>query len=170
VQAGIYSNFANNGTKFTFCVSSTMLTKNANIDLATYTITINVNTITTTAVGEELFHAYQNSVYPNGTAQYNPTGRVDIEFEQAFWQDIIQTSVNAGAMNGASQSDLDAYKIWIGSITNGDTIYPRSLSAADQTQYNHFLYLYYQLHPTMGTPIYLTPQAVFSSFIYFGCK
>ncbi len=50
--------------------------------------------ITSASLKEELFHAWQDAYYPGGISQYTEVGKVNIEFEAKFYQDII------GAPNG----------------------------------------------------------------------
>ena len=54
----------------------------------------NTESITSASLKEELFHAWQDAYYPGGISQYTEVGKVNIEFEAKFYQDII------GAPNG----------------------------------------------------------------------
>ncbi|WP_418894678.1 hypothetical protein [Limibacterium fermenti] len=49
----------------------------------------NTESITSTSLKEELFHAWQDAYYPGGISQYAETGRVNIEFEAKFFKDLL---------------------------------------------------------------------------------
>jgi hypothetical protein len=165
VQSGIFNYFVNNNISFTFCVNNS-LTAAGNSNVTAGNITFTPGTIAS-VMNEELFHQYQNMVYSGGIGQYATNGRADIEFEAAFFGDVLNQTGNAMFRNS---SDRDAYLTWIKSVTNNNTTYPKSLSTADLSQYYYFLGLYNQTHPEYNTPLKLNPTAALTAFTNYNCK
>ncbi len=74
---------------------------------------------------EELFHAYQNAVYPGGIAQYKgKPGETNIEFEAKLFKDLyfisLMYSTNSGwgssVSVGSPESEKERYSTWISNI------------------------------------------------------
>jgi hypothetical protein len=128
--------------------------------------------ISTTFLGHEFFHAYQDVHYPGGTNQYGNIGYPNIEFEQALFNDIMNGDPTAMGST-APQSVLDEYEKWVKTITNKYTTTPKQF-ADFQGQYNHFLTQFYQnangyagkgqINPN------LIPTALLSVFSTSNCK
>lgn len=92
---------------------------------------------------------FQDNSYIGGTARYgnnattgvpNP-GFVNIEFEQAVMNDIVNNGRTAFDLYGTAQQKLD-YDAWLISITNNFTEYPNlnpnATSQADIDKWNTF--------------------------------
>jgi len=142
----------------------------AQYDPNTNTITFrNSSEINTNNIHEELFHAYQNTVYPGGTAQYSryKPGNTNIEFEAKLFKDIY-TALYGGAYNGDigfPDSTADKYEKWVRSIAEqGFTL---TLLADYSTMLGYFNQYNseYRGHLLSGLDI---PKAILQS--KFGCN
>jgi hypothetical protein len=100
------------------------ITTPAQWDRTTNTITFqNSNQINPENVMEELFHAYQNTVYPGGTGKYSKgkPGNTNIEFEAKLFRDIY-TALYGGGWSGCFDfpySIMDQYQKWVCTISEG---------------------------------------------------
>jgi hypothetical protein len=169
INNGMLKAMVQSGAQFTFCIKSTIATS-AEYNNSNKAISFKTeDDMTAPIVAEELFHYYQSTKYPD-MGQYSVNnGWANIEFEAALWRDIKAGSYNAGALAFGTQEQQAAYQEWIIAITNNNTTYPTSLSNL-QGQYNYYLNIFSDLHPSFGTPINMNPQAIFSNFTSFGCK
>lgn len=82
------------------------ITSPAQWDRTTNTISFQSSSqINTSTLMEELFHAYQNTVYPGGTGKYSKgkPGNTNIEFEAKLFKDIYT-------------ANTELYGVWIGCI------------------------------------------------------
>jgi|GEM_PF-1320160 len=86
----------------------------------------NAMNITADNLLHELFHALQNKKYLNGIHQYqdpiaNPqlTGYSDIEFEQFFFQDLVNAATN---FNLPTASSTPQYKSFLQGLTQGGNL------------------------------------------------
>ena len=95
----------------------------AQYDCPTNTITFqSSSSINKNAILEELFHAYQKTVYPDGTCQYslNTPGYTNIEFEAKVFKDIYTVTYGGGLSGniGFSSTFFDEYRDWVLDIGN----------------------------------------------------
>lgn len=81
---------------------------------ANYVVIGNTASLKENMLEEELIHAGQNRVYPNGIGQYyKKPGNSNIEFEAKLTQDLI-SYLNGGYINiGATQDNFDKYTFWV---------------------------------------------------------
>ncbi|MDY0142849.1 MAG: hypothetical protein RBR97_13245 [Bacteroidales bacterium] len=103
-----------NGMKF--AVNGSISTP-AQWDLNSNTITFQSGNFQFTELMEELFHAYQNTVYPGGIGKYSQgkPGNTNIEFEAKLFKDIY-TALYGGAWNasiGFPDSYMKLYQDWV---------------------------------------------------------
>jgi hypothetical protein len=99
----------------------------AQYDPNTNTITFRGSSdINANAIIEEVFHAYQNTLYPGGIAQYSryKPGNTNIEFEAKLFKDIC-TSLYGGVWSisiGFPNAYMLEYEMWVNSVAdNGFT-------------------------------------------------
>jgi hypothetical protein len=173
----LYGYFQNQS--FTFCISAGNY--NVIFDPTTNTFTFSTDEAATPAFADllehEFFHAYQNSIYPGGISPYgqnpstgaNGAGFVNIEFEQAVFNDIVNGSFNA-FING-TLTQKNSYESWVKGLTNNGTVYPKLTPGTTAyttfiNQYNSFLSQYNNLpnNPNTSPVINLTPQAFINLF------
>lgn len=115
------------------CIDSTS-NPNARYNSGSKSLTFGtVYTLDARVIQEELFHALQDRVHPGGTSKYaQPSnglaGLSDIEFEYAFYRDLIIR------MDGQIPfaSDSDSYKTFMDELTRNGTTFPELI---DVTQY-----------------------------------
>lgn len=80
----------------------------------------NSSSINANAILEEVFHAYQNTVYPGGTTQYSQykPGWTNLEFEAKFYKDIYLWTASSGTGSynagiGFPDSIMNEYANWV---------------------------------------------------------
>lgn len=109
---------------------------------------------------EEMFHRYQDAYYQGGSAQYNPAGLYNIEFEAALLRDL--SNLMYGWPAGQAVID-DDYYFWLMEITEDGTKWPTQWSHISE-QYYYYLGKYVDQHPGLaggtGLATYLEPQAL----------
>ena len=173
----LYNYFS--GKSFSFCISP----GNYNV---TFTPQSNSFTFSTdeaatpafaSLLEHEFFHAFQNATYPGGIATYgqnaktgvNNAGFVNIEFEQAVFNDIA--TGNYGAFVNGTSDQRKAYQTWINGLTEGGTVFPKLAPGTPAyttflNEYNAFLNQYNALpdNPNASPVINLTPQAFINLF------
>lgn len=113
----------------------------------------NSSSINENAILEELFHAYQNTVYPGGTAQYSgyKPGYTNIEFEAKLFKDI-GTALYGGAYSisiGFPNAYMLEYEMWVNSIAE------KGFTPTLMEQYNTMLGYFNQYNSYYGG--YLLP-------------
>jgi uncharacterized membrane protein YgcG len=167
------------GKTISFCI--TPGNYNANYNPATGGFTFSTDQMATPANADllehEFFHDYQNATYPGGILPYgentttgaNNPGAVNIEFEQAVFNDIA-TGGRSAFTQGTPEQRTD-YDSWISSLTNNGTVYPQlspGTAAYSQfiTSYNSYLSEYNNIPGNAYTSsiINLTPQALINLF------
>lgn len=74
---------------------------------------------------EEMFHRYQDAYYSGGSAQYNPAGLYNMEFEAALLRDISNLLNSWGGTPAMPGND---YYFWLLSITENGTKWPTQWS------------------------------------------
>jgi len=173
----LYNYFGNQS--FNFCITPGGY--NVIFSPQTNTFTFSTDEVATPDLAilleHEFFHAFQNAIYPGGTASYgqnavtgvNSPGFVNIEFEQAVFNDIATGNYNA-FINGTQQQKTN-YENWIKGLTANGTVYPKLApgSSAYTTfinNYNSFLSQYNDLPNNVNSSpmINLTPQAFIDIF------
>lgn len=116
----------------------------------------------------ELFHAFQDKLaYNGGIGQYAApsNGRVNIEFEQAVFADIIYGTNVFDNIAGIDTMRQD-YEAWRDDLTEFGTVYPDlSNFATYENTYNFFLEAFNSYHGYGGgTVISLAPEALMRIF------
>jgi len=146
----MYNHFVNNNKSFNFCISPGQGSGTYSPTTKTFNFTSDVAAGNMYVVEHEFIHAFQDDSHPGGTGQYgiinsNPNaGFVDIEFEQAVMNDMI----NPGqyfAFNAGTQAQKESYKDWVDLVTNNGTTYPKlnpTGTAAEIAVYNTFMSSY----------------------------
>lgn len=138
VGMAIYNYLSSNNVTFNFAVNSS-ITQEALYNPANDAMTIkNPSKTATITFQEELFHAYQNKTYSNGTSQYlNAPGGANIEFESKVIRDLnaVLGSSNAAILTFPSQN----YQDWLKDISSGFTSFPTSFTANQTNQYFTFM-------------------------------
>jgi hypothetical protein len=166
---------------FSFCIGAGAGDSNAYFSAANNSITFSSDIAATPAYADllehEFFHAYQNATYPGGTSAYgqNATtgiksaGYVNIEFEQAVFNDI--STNRRQAFEDGSPAQQEQYNTWLNGLTADGTVYPQlSPSSPGYTQfintYNSFLSQFNDLpgNPYNSDIISLAPQALINLF------
>lgn len=97
------------------------ISSEAQYNCSNNTITFrNSSSINENAILEEVFHAYQNTVYPGGTAQYSQykPGWTNLEFEAKFYKDIYLWTASSGTGSynvtiGFPDSIMNEYANWV---------------------------------------------------------
>lgn len=167
-------NYFNKST-FSFCIKA----GNYNViyNPANQSFTFSNEAIATPAFSSllehEFFHAYQNALYPNGISSYglNQTtgiaspGFVNIEFEQAVFNDIV--SNNYDTFTNGSPVQKNAYSSWIKGIRGNGTGYTKLTPGTPAytqfvNQFNTFLSQYNSIpgNPYTSAVINLDPKAL----------
>ncbi|MGM0667637.1 MAG: hypothetical protein ACQETA_09975 [Bacteroidota bacterium] len=104
----------------------------AQYSVSNNTITFrNSSSIDANNIVEELFHAYQNTIYPGGAGQYSKfkPGWTNLEFEAKLFKDIylyteLFANGNESSLDGESVSigfpneQMDEYNAWVIQIAN----------------------------------------------------
>jgi hypothetical protein len=168
VQAYIYHRLSNlpSPSKFSICMDPNKA--QGAFSPATLTMTFKYeSSIDYRILGEEMFHAFQNSYYPGGTNQYGDIGFSNIEFEHALFRDITAGSMSALAMSRSTDQVLKAtYVDWLKSITQNDTKFPTSFTAEQEATYFYFLDKFRELYIEYNKPVNLglKPGAMFDIF------
>jgi hypothetical protein len=170
----IYQKIASSGIKIGVCLDPKIKDNGAYRPSEKNILYPNESSLNSSSLlGHELFHVYQDAHYPGGTSQYSHTGNPNLEFEQALFKDIINGGFPTSAMgNGVSTQLQDEYETWIKSITNNFTIKPLQFSDL-KGKYNYFLEQFYQNGPynLRGAINYnLRPDALFSIFTNSNCN
>lgn len=129
----------------------------------------------------EMFHAFQDQTYGHATylsygtllpGNVYPSGFIDVEFEQAIFEDIVNKTHYVTAHTNDANFKT-AYDTWINSLTNNGTSYPKLNPQTDITQYNNFITQYQsflsQYQQIIGNPYYspianYTPNALINMF------
>jgi hypothetical protein len=117
-------------------------------------------------LSEELFHAYQNTHYSGGTAQYLTTGRPNIEFEAKVFRDLMasdKTMVNPWSIGTVQNVEYENYLSWIRTLTNDGNRYPHSYSEMSN-QYYHYMNEFVRSYPEYNDPVIpdMDPTALFT--------
>jgi hypothetical protein len=86
----------------------------------------------------EFFHVFQDAHYTGGTEQYHPIGAMNLEFEDALFNDIIAGAFPSSAMMSGTRELKEEYEAWIVSITNNFKTKPKQFSDL-QGKYDYFL-------------------------------
>lgn len=73
---------------------------------------------------EEVFHAYQNTIYPGGTGQYSQfkPGWTNLEFEAKLFKDVFTASSGTGSWSGGigfPDSVFNEYWQWVTEVSEG---------------------------------------------------
>jgi hypothetical protein len=142
----------------------------AHYDPATNTITFRSSSdINSNAILEELFHAYQNTVYPDGTCQYNfgTPGFTNIEFEAKVFKDIyskLYGGMTSGNI-GFPTLFFAEYEAWTINIANN------GFTPALMEQYNTMLGYFNEYNSYYGGYLldgFGSPNAIIQSKL--GCN
>jgi hypothetical protein len=162
-----------NGKAFTFCITAGNYSDSFNPATNTFTFSTDAAATPDFAylLEHEFFHAFQNSTYPGGINSYgsNSPGYVNIEFEQAVFNDIA-TGDNEAFANG-TKDQQNSYSEWIQNLTSNGTVYPKLTpnTSAYKTfinKYNSFLQKFNAIPNNQYTSpvISLVPQALINLF------
>ena len=96
----------------------------AQYNVSNNTITFrNSSTINANNIVEELFHAYQNTIYAGGAGQYSKfkPGWTNLEFEAKLFKDLITASSGIGIWSGDigfPNQQMGEYGTWVIQIAN----------------------------------------------------
>lgn len=169
----IYANIVASGWKFNFSVDPGIPGMGSynpiNNDFKFKETEAIVNDVFT----EEIFHAYQNTYYPNGTTQYlgkDTPGRVNIEFEAWIMNDIMGTTGVNSSTGCCFASDDSAYAVWLRDVvTASGTKWPTW--SAMQPEYCYWMDRFRQKYPQYDSPIRydMPPNAFLTALNNSGC-
>jgi len=137
----------------------------AEYNCAINTITLKSgSSINKNAILEELFHAYQNTIYPEGTCQYHlgTPGYTNIEFEAKVFKDIYSKLYGGMTSGNVNFPPLlfDEYETW---ITNNAY---EGITQAFREQYNTMLGYFNEYNSFYGgylLPGFGSPNAMIQS-------
>ena len=137
----------------------------AKYNCAINTITLKSgSSINKNAILEELFHAYQNTIYPEGTCQYHlgTPGYTNIEFEAKVFNDIYSKLYGGMTSGNVNFPPLlfDEYETW---ITNNAY---EGITQAFREQYNTMLGYFNEYNSFYGgylLPGFGSPNAMIQS-------
>ncbi|MBW1613341.1 MAG: hypothetical protein JRJ57_05065 [Deltaproteobacteria bacterium] len=147
-----------------FNVNSSIATP-AQYNSSNNTITFrNSTSINANAILEEVFHAFQNTIYPGGIGQYsmNNTGFTNIEFEAKLFKDIY-TALYSGVWSGNigfPDPYMEQYSNWVYDIAM------EGFTQDLMEQYNTMLGYFNQFNAFYGgyiSPELNTPLAIIQS-------
>ncbi len=160
----LYNHLVSNGTSITF-VNNPNRNTAAGYNPETNTIQFKgTSNMIAINLAEELFHAYQNSYYPEGLSISTTEGRADIEFEAKVFGDI-ECSLRFGICGSTLGSEeYDKWIIFItdnySSIPSWDKLLERSPSTGNK---NYWDFLFDFSRAGIGynyTPTYQIPNAM----------
>ncbi|MDQ6482640.1 hypothetical protein, partial [Dyadobacter sp. LHD-138] len=171
----VYANIVASGMKFNFSVNPSIPGRGAYNPINNDFIFQDNEAIVGDVFVEEIFHAYQNTVY--GTTQYlgqNTPGRVNIEFEAWLMKDIAGMTAKPGT-NTESQticcraSSTPEYFNWLLDMTTQGTKWPTWEQL--QPKYYYFMEQFRNTWPQYSSPIVynLQPTAMLHAATNSSC-
>lgn len=167
----LYANLASAG-KFEWKMDPTLSTPGHYDPVLRRLVLKDQSSLNVIVIAEELFHAYQDLAYPNGTDNYTNNGRINIEFEAKVWRDLMILSMSGPTGTGPSccstvnnVQEIN-YLNWLLSISDNGTKGPGNYGGIVSSQW-----YYYMGEFDNSWPIYpgsidanLNPQAMFKLF------
>jgi hypothetical protein len=175
----IYQKIEASGIKIGICVDATLKKPAAYRPNEKNLLFQNESMLTNASQFEhEFFHLFQDAYYTGGIEQYLTNGFMNIEFEQALFNDISTGGLPGGfgptAMRSSAPKALkDEYRTWVESITNNYKTKPKVFSDF-QGKYDYFLEQF-SLHSGYSTNIDgkirpgFQPNALLSIFSKSNC-
>ncbi|WP_293786036.1 hypothetical protein [uncultured Pedobacter sp.] len=175
------SYFKTSSTQFKFCIEN--VSGNAQYHPGQNNISFSTNYAASRVdiLEHEIYHAYQDKLYPGGTLQYSringvaQAGFANIEFEQAVITDIMHGSTTAFDTYGTLEQ-REEYTKWINELTILHTSFPRFNATGTPaevaaynifiTKYNSFLSEFNSMpnNPYHSNTLNLVPQAIINLF------
>ena len=134
IGIALINSLINNGHQFDFSINNS-INSQAFYNATDNTITLrDPSQISDNNLMEELYHAYQNFIYPGGTAQYaGKAGSANMEFEFKVLYDMNSSISSSGGRYLGPINEADYLK-WIGSLTKYTSL-PTSFTSEQYTQY-----------------------------------
>jgi hypothetical protein len=135
IGQAIYNYFTQNSVAFGFLITPSS-SYPAFYNAATGNIAIqNLTSLTSAALEEEFFHAYQNLNIQGGILQYaGKSGDANIEFEAKLLRDI-DYYINPTPQGNQPAVNSPAYTNFIQTITNNFTSFPTSFTSSELSTY-----------------------------------
>ncbi len=177
----MYKHFDDTNKTFEFCIGAESGSATYNSATKSFNFTSNAAASNMSLMEHEFMHAFQDDTYAGGIGQYGlntstgvpNAGFVDIEFEQAVMNDMINYGNNFVLLGATPQQQLD-YQNWINEVTNNGTTYPKinpngtitELAAYNTfiSKYHSFLSIYNGVSVNSSTALNLSPQALIKLF------
>ena len=179
----VYDNLTQSTTGFTFCISAGTGSASYNPVSKSINFTTDYAASRVDILEHEMFHAFQDVYYPNGTSKYGKDaitgipspGFSNIELEQAVFNDIVHNGTTAFD-KGTAQQKID-YQRWLSGVTSDFKKYPKLTAGTTAytnfiTEYNKYLSLFSKnpANPLSGPTISLNPNALINLFNQTKCN